>query len=447
MPSAQMPVNESEDYLFKIGHRSFLELWAYPNPYWGASPVSPPAKREELCDLLVVFGDTVIAFSDKSNLFPTSDDATLNWSRWYRRTITDSVKQLKKAWCRLRVPGSALFETHKAAGIFPLELPPLERMRIHLVAVARTAGDVCERDLGRRCLTIDTEVAGAEKYLHVGMTFDGLCVHLFDGVTLDTILSRLDTAQDLIAYLQEKERFLRECRVHIEGEENLLAAYLLNQTGPATYELPRASGFPRKIVIPDGLWNKYRSSDAYRHTVSENEISYNLDRLINQFAEDARHGRMLDDGDIPLRKHEEALRILASESRFGRRLLAQGLDSIWHEPDQRTTWFSLVESKDSPGCHYLWMTYPNLPGATLEETEAWAMDQLTARMLQVPSQFSADKIIGLGLPNRLTDMKTYFIRILIASDWTSADMRESENLAEKIGRFDTTKSETKIHFD
>jgi hypothetical protein len=48
----------SEQLLAQICDRSFLKLWTYPNLF------KKPGK--ELTDLLVVFGNDVIIFSDKS---------------------------------------------------------------------------------------------------------------------------------------------------------------------------------------------------------------------------------------------------------------------------------------------------------------------------------------------------------------------------------------------
>ena len=52
----------SEKVLADICDRSFLSVWSYPNLF------RTPAK--ELCDVLVVFGDNVVIFSDKSCAYP-----------------------------------------------------------------------------------------------------------------------------------------------------------------------------------------------------------------------------------------------------------------------------------------------------------------------------------------------------------------------------------------
>src|SRR4029077_5726053 len=79
----------SEQVLAELCEKSFLRLWTYPNLS------KKPGK--ELTDLLVVFRDDVLIFSDKSFTFPDTGDAMLDWRRWFRRAITDSAHQISQA--------------------------------------------------------------------------------------------------------------------------------------------------------------------------------------------------------------------------------------------------------------------------------------------------------------------------------------------------------------
>lgn len=55
----------TEKSLAELCQRSFLSLWRHPHIYRSSRPIP-----HEVCDLLVVFGDDVIVFSDKSTEFP-----------------------------------------------------------------------------------------------------------------------------------------------------------------------------------------------------------------------------------------------------------------------------------------------------------------------------------------------------------------------------------------
>lgn len=439
-----MPLNESEEYLFRIGYKSFLNLWALPNPYWGSSEDCPIVKRDELCDLLVVFGNDVIVFSDKSNSYPDTQDENLNWKRWYRRTISNSVKQLKKAKIRLLMPGCAVFDGHKSENTIHFRIPGKDDIRIHLLAVARTAGDICEKNLGRRSLNIDTGVFGDEENLCVGTSFDGDLVHIFDELSFDSVMNRFDTIRDFLSYLKEKELFFSEYSVRVEGEQNLVAYLLDHPVGPAVYKFPRFSP-SGKIQLKDGLWKSYKESEKYAHTVKENVKSYAVDRIINQFSENAREGLVWGGGDLTLAEHEAGLRILASESRFSRRMIVETLMEIWWEENQKTTWFMFMESKDNPGVSYLLMTYPASVVQEMENIENWSFQELTKKMIVSARQFSPKLLVGLAIPNREAKFQTFIIRIL-NSENIGLDFDVDLPVDEKT-RFDTSKSQTKAHYD
>ena len=54
-------ITESEHRLVNLGEKVFMGLWSYPNPM-----IKTSSGFQELCDLLVVCGDTVLVFSDKN---------------------------------------------------------------------------------------------------------------------------------------------------------------------------------------------------------------------------------------------------------------------------------------------------------------------------------------------------------------------------------------------
>ncbi len=58
-------ITHAECYLQRLCERSFLTLWSYPGVFRDQK-TGGKGDRKELCDLLVVFGDDVLIFSDKS---------------------------------------------------------------------------------------------------------------------------------------------------------------------------------------------------------------------------------------------------------------------------------------------------------------------------------------------------------------------------------------------
>ncbi len=109
----------SERLLAELCDRSFLKLWTYPNLF------KKPSK--ELTDLLVVFGNDVLVFSDKSCAFPLTGDSMLDWSRWFRRSVAHSAHQVDQAERWLRTYPDQVFLDTRCAEPLPIRLPPLIR--------------------------------------------------------------------------------------------------------------------------------------------------------------------------------------------------------------------------------------------------------------------------------------------------------------------------------
>lgn len=64
---------ESEAILARLCERSFLQLWTYPNLF--------KEPGNELVDLIVMFHNDVVLFSDKSWAYPDSGDLNLDRKR------------------------------------------------------------------------------------------------------------------------------------------------------------------------------------------------------------------------------------------------------------------------------------------------------------------------------------------------------------------------------
>lgn len=63
----------SEKKLAALGYQTFLRLWSYPNPY----KMQRNGKKQ--CDLLIVFDNHIIIFSDKECAYGKSGNAQVDW--------------------------------------------------------------------------------------------------------------------------------------------------------------------------------------------------------------------------------------------------------------------------------------------------------------------------------------------------------------------------------
>jgi hypothetical protein len=133
-------------------------------------------------------------------------------------------------------------------------------------------------------LKIDTRLNSDEEILAVGCHNEGNFVHILDDTTLDVVLKQLDTVSDFIGYLSEKETVVGTNPFVIHGEENLLTNYLQNRDASFRHTISIPQNSDSELTeIHDGEWDKYVASDQFRHSVKENQISYNIDLLIEHF--------------------------------------------------------------------------------------------------------------------------------------------------------------------
>ena len=138
----------SEQYLGRLCHRSFLSLWSYPNLFNDRGIVDGRGEGKELCDLLVVFGNDIIIFSDKSCEFKDSGKLATDWNRWYRRAIEKSTKQIYGAERWIRDFPDRIFLDKSCTEPFPITLPHKDQMRVHRIAVALGAKEHCQSFYG-----------------------------------------------------------------------------------------------------------------------------------------------------------------------------------------------------------------------------------------------------------------------------------------------------------
>jgi hypothetical protein len=197
----------SEQYLSQLCDRTFLNAWAYPNPY--------KADGKELCDLIAVFENNVFLFFDReSRKFDQGSDVLLTWERWKKEAITKQIKTAAGAKRYLLANRDRIFLDIDARRPLPLPIPAGD-LNIHKIVVAHGAKEACERFssaniYGSLGVTYRAEASDA------GLSFPFIVplercdpVHLLDSHNLALILGELDTLFDFQAYLLAKEAALR----------------------------------------------------------------------------------------------------------------------------------------------------------------------------------------------------------------------------------------------
>jgi len=277
-------VTAAEKYLAKLCKHSFLSMWSYPGVFRDQKAAAGgKGDGKELCDLLVVFENHVIIFSDKDCRFDDTGDLQVAWARWFKKAIQNSAKQVWGAERWIRQFPNRFFLDRRCTIPFPINLPNPAKMIVHRIVVAHDASRACKQQLGGSgSLMIDSGLVG-EAHLNMPFTIGQIdpakgYVHVFDDTTLDIVMSTLDTITDFTVYLTKKEQFLTGNKIVMAaGEEELLAIYLrkLNRAGEHDFVIP---GGYDCLSFPEGFWDEFVRSPERQAQIESDRISYSWDR-------------------------------------------------------------------------------------------------------------------------------------------------------------------------
>jgi len=302
----------SERLLVKLCEQTFLGFWSYPNTY------REQGGPKELCDLLVVSGNVIILFSDKSCGFPDTGNVNLDWSRWYRKTILESAEQIFGAERWLKKHPERVFLDNKCAQRLPLSLAHISNCRFLRIVVALGAQQRCRQYRGGSgSLILAPELSAIAQCDAGSANLKPFCIgdikpqaghfHVFDDFTLPLILKELDTIADFISYLEFKEALFNSKKVGtIIGEENLLALFLSEfvHTGEWKTLLARTK-VGMVFDIKDGGWELFSKSTSYQKAQEIFQHSYVWDRIIQEFATHAFGGTLVEGSVATVAENEE----------------------------------------------------------------------------------------------------------------------------------------------
>jgi hypothetical protein len=369
-------VNSSERYLKRLSDRSFLSLWSYSGIYRDQLDCPTAKIGKEVCDLLVVFQDHIIIFSDKDCVYPDGDDEQLNWQRWFKRAVRKSAEQIWGGERWIKAHAQRIFLDPACTQRFPFPLPDPTTAIFHRIVVAHGASKACKRFFGggSGSLMMNTTIIGSahmakdSKPFAIGQIDPAKgYVHVFDDTSLEIIMNTLDTVTDFVSYLTKKERFMTSGKaIFVAGEEELLASYLedINGNGEHDFLIPTDGD---ALVIVEGMWEEYLLSPQRRSQLQANGVSYLWDRLIENFNTHILHSTQYYTLHPGVESSEKYMRFLAREPRIRRRVLAETLLNILETtpPTHRRTRVVLPSRPGDP--HYVFLLLPHLPSISYED--------------------------------------------------------------------------------
>lgn len=415
-----MTQTESEKYLTNLCRRSFLSLWSYPNLFTDEGRIANKGSGRELCDLLVVFGDNVIIFSDKHCVCKDTGDASVDWPRWYRRAVSASFSQIYGAESWLRRFPNRIYLDANCTTPFPLKVPAGVETRFHRIAVTKGSLDPCQKFFGGKSLgslRISTDpAAGTAGYfpftVHVGEPGRQF-VHVFDEYTLDVLFGELDTVSDFLAYLGKKERFLRGSGrvVSVDGDEQLLGIYLKKLNADGEHDIVFPDDIPSDVDfvhLQEGIWEEVSASPQLRAKKEADRISYAWDNLIEHFIRNASLppvGLGIDSAHYA-EGLELALRTMAAETRLSRRQLAAALIDVRARSGPRRAYARVLRSDTFPDTTYVFLAEPKPSQESYEDYRRYRVARLFAYCKVAPLKApNARQVIGIAFdsvdPDRL----------------------------------------------
>ena len=441
-------VTDSERLLMRLCRKSFLSLWAHANLHTAQDMRQGKGSAKEFADVLVVFGDDVIVFSDKHIEFQKDKDLAIAWPRWFKRAISESAKQLHGAMSWLRRFPDRVFLDAACKRPLPLVLPPPDRARYHLVAVTRGSRAACleyfRGDFGT--LRINTEIEGKahEKTpFNVGVLDRSKhFIHVFDEFSLEVVMGEMDTITDFVSYLNARQDFLTasEAVVVAAGEEQLVALYISNGDGSKHAFLPDGvrTDKPSLVLLDNGLYESLKKRPDYMEKRRQDSRSHAWDALLERLI--LMGDPKLVHPEIEQANHEteQALRLMASESRFRRHLLtealAEMLDAAAKQPKQRRA--RVFTTRQQPDLVYVFLVTPRLEteidGDYRRHRVAMLHAYCRCAKLRIPH---ASTFIGLGLdhPAKSYEMSSEDVIVFECAEYTPEQRAEAERIQQEFG--------------
>ncbi|MBC7367723.1 MAG: NERD domain-containing protein [Undibacterium sp.] len=381
------PLNRTEALVLDVCQRSFLSLWCHGNPR--------AADQKELCDLLVVCGPhTVIVSVKEIHLKATADPAD-GLARWERKAVDASVRQIYGAERAL----AGITEVIRRDGTPGLTLPPLGLRKIHRLAVA--FGD-------------KGEVAIKSGDFNKGF------VHVMSEPSFHDVLAELDTISDFVAYLVAKENFAGRCRMICEGSEsNVLGWYLTHErTFPENADV---------MLFDDTIWAGLQNETTFKRRKEADRDSYIWDRLIEGLADPS--AKSVEGPGPTLNELEFALRRMALETRFHRRILGHGVGEFLTAARARQLASRILAAPS--GVIYVLVYFPEK--ARPEDRRA----EVTGRCFIARQRLGQGTIaVGVGLSDHVRGIGSASDLVYLDfSKWSEADERAATDLKAKASFF------------
>lgn len=427
----------TESMLIDLCNRTFLDIWAYANPY--------NDEHKEFCDVIAVFENHLFIFFDREKVLSQEffDSVMINWDRWYRRVVEAQVQTCRGAERYLR-SGHPLYLDAELRTPLPIRYDP-STVKVHRIVVANGAAEACKTMSssnvnGSLAVSYRDKALALEEKIPFCVELDrSQPIHVLDSHTLPILLSELDTFSDFLAYIEEKEFAIeRYSFLSYSGEEDLLAHYLMNFDNPnRKHYIGTNESDVTGVVIGEGDWNEFIKSPAYKSRKEANSNSYFWDKIIRDTLNNALNDKLTGNSDVF--QGPSALYEMSKEPRLLRRVLSDGmLKSIAKFPVSENAIVRNISFMPShqEGVAYIFLQLK----AELPDRQESEIRSVRTHMLEVACASAKNhyphlkRVIGIAMePPKLYERRSEDFLLFDCSDWTEEKRRFYEELNDLDG--------------
>lgn len=359
---------EEEQYLNELGCKSFLRFWSWPNLFRDQGQSSGKGDGKEICDLTVIFGSSILLFSDKRVEYNRNKEKNVAWGRWARKAIGGSVKQIQgaKRWF-VNHPDRIFLDKDCSVSI-PIKLPSPDEYEFHYIVVCHGIEEVLLENYPEPSFSFDNSIVGSEHWnselcepFALGKISETEFIHVFNEATISLILQEFDTARDFISYLKQRRLLFEfDKRIKVKSESDIVQLYYENFDDEKLENSilnAKELRVDEPVVDKGGIANIY-SNPIFSAKKINDEDSYFWDGLIESFSfhifnGTSQYGNWDAPSDI-----EPSLRLMAQTGRFERRVLSQAFIEFYKKvvPGQRGT--RVIFDPINKGQAFLFMMLP-----------------------------------------------------------------------------------------
>lgn len=410
-----------------------LTPWCFPNPFRDQGAHQGKVRGKELCDLLIVFGNDVIIFSDKHVQFRKHNTIELSWARWYRDAVLESAKQLEGAKRWIETHPNRVFETGDCSSEIFIPQNATE-VKVHLILTCRGAAKACQTLFGggtgslisRSVRLADPELSPFQ----VGsFTEKGNVIHVFDSEVMDVIFKHLDTLPDFIRYLHQREDLAKSNTAFMTvGEEELLAVYLSDLNADGLHGFKSLQKYT-SVLTQEGLLASYTSSHAYASKKDADKDSYVWDDLIEHL-----FGSLVTTDGAPMPfTLRTALYWMAREGRVRRRVLGRSILAVIRSAKQGR-FVRVFKPTNTGDVLWVFMALRKPPNITFNDYVSVRQEMLWSYVLAARHLFrTSTNVVGIGL-NAWGDAPTSEDFLCLSEkEWTEELADQGRQAFEKEG--------------